>query len=209
MNFFDVTNIAIHIPGYPISYIELIGTIFGLISVYYASKADVLTWPTGIINEIALFGLFFQIQLYADMLLQVFFLVVTVFGWYNWQQKTEEVPISRMQGRMVAVYGIVLLAGTIITGIIIQQFHLWMPAYFPLPATYPYADSFVMVASMLATFLLAKKRIETWILWIVVDVVSVILYLIKGVYFLSLEYVVFLGLATYGLLQWRKKMMYA
>lgn len=84
-----------------------------------------------------------------------------------------------------------------------------MPAYFPLPTTYPYADSFVMVASMLATFLLAKKRIETWILWIVVDVVSVVLYLIKGVYFLSLEYVVFLGLATYGLLQWRKKMVYA
>jgi nicotinamide mononucleotide transporter len=66
-----------------------------------------------------------------------------------------------------------------------------------------------MVASILATFLLAKKRIETWILWIVVDVVSVVLYLIKGVYFLSLEYVVFLGLATYGLLQWRKKMAYA
>jgi nicotinamide mononucleotide transporter len=209
MNFFDVTNIAISVLGYPISYIELIGTVFGLISVYYASKANVLTWPTGIINEIALFVLFFQIQLYADMLLQVFFLVVTVFGWYNWQNKTEEVPISRMQGRMVTVYGIVLLAGTILTGMIIQQFHLWMPAYFPLPTTYPYADSFVMVASMLATFLLAKKRIETWILWIVVDVVSVVLYLVKGVYFLSLEYVVFLGLATYGLLQWRKKMVYA
>ncbi|UPK68182.1 nicotinamide riboside transporter PnuC [Chitinophaga filiformis] len=209
MNFFDVTNIAIRVLGYPISYIELIGTLFGLISVYYASKANVLTWPTGIVNEVALFGLFFQIQLYADMLLQVFFLVVTVFGWYNWHNKTEEVPISRMWPRMVAVYGITLLAGTLLTGFIIQQFHRWMPAYFPLPATYPFADSFVMVASMLATFLLAKKRIETWILWIVVDVVSVVLYLIKGVYFLSLEYLVFLGLATYGLLQWRKKMTYA
>jgi nicotinamide mononucleotide transporter len=209
MSFFDVSHIAFSVLGYPISYIELIGTVSGLISVYYASRANVLTWPTGIVNEIFLFALFFQIQLYADMLLQVFFLVVTVFGWYNWNNKTEEVPISRMSRQMVNVYGAVLLGGTILTGIVIQQFHRWMPAYFPLPTTYPFADSFVMVASMLATFLLAKKRIETWILWIVVDVVSVVLYLIKGTYFLSLEYVVFLGLAAFGLLQWRKKMAYA
>lgn len=209
MNFFDVTNVAFHVLEYPVSYIELIGTVFGLISVYYASKANVLTWPTGIINEIALFALFFQIQLYADMLLQVFFLVVTVFGWYSWGNKTEEVPISRMSRRMASVYGLILLTGTILTGILVQQFHRWMPAYFPLPATYPFADSFVMVASILATFLLAKKRIETWVLWIVVDVVSVVLYFMKDTYFLSLEYVVFLGLATFGLLQWRKKMAYA
>lgn len=209
MSYFDVSHIAFRLLGYPISYIELIGTVFGLISVYYASKANVLTWPTGIINEIALFVLFFQIQLYADMLLQVFFLVVTVFGWYNWGNKAGEVPVTSMSRGMGGIYAIVLLVGTILTGIIIQQFHQWMPAYFPLPTTYPFADSFVMVASMLATFLLARKRIETWILWIVADVVSVVLYLIKGVYFLSLEYVVFLGLATFGLLQWRKKMTYA
>lgn len=209
MNILDVNNIAVHVLGYPVSYIEMIGTIFGFISVYYASKANVLTWPTGVVNEIALFVLFFQVQLYADMLLQIFFLVVTVFGWYSWNRKTVEVPVSRMSRSMVMLYFVVLLAGTIITGVAVQQFHRWMPAYFPLPATYPFGDAFVMVASMLATFLLAKKRIETWILWLTVDVVSVWLYIVKGVYFLSLEYILFLGLATFGLLQWRKKLIYA
>jgi nicotinamide mononucleotide transporter len=209
MTFFDVQHIAFSILGYHVSYVELIGTLFGLISVYYASRADVLTWPTGIVNEIALFVLFFQVQLYADMLLQVFFGVVTIFGWYNWRHKTEELPVTRMTGTMGGVYAVALFAGTIAMGMTIQQFHRWMPAYFPLPATYPFADSFVMMASVLATFLLAKKRIETWILWIVVDVVSIVLYLVKGIYFLSIEYIIFLGLATYGLLQWRKQLKYA
>ncbi|ACU63165.1 nicotinamide riboside transporter PnuC [Chitinophaga pinensis] len=209
MTFFDVHHIAFSVMAYPVSYVELIGTLFGLISVYYASRANVLTWPTGIVNEIALFVLFFQVQLYADMLLQVFFLVVTVFGWYNWRHKTEELPVTRMSRPMTGIYGVALLSGTIVMGFTIQQFHRWMPQYFPLPATYPFADSFVMMASVLATFLLAKKRIETWVLWIVVDIVSVILYLIKEIYFLSLEYVVFLGLATFGLLQWRKQLKYA
>ncbi|MBW8684509.1 nicotinamide riboside transporter PnuC [Chitinophaga rhizophila] len=209
MTLFDVQHIAFSIMGYPISYIELLGTVFGLISVYYASRANVLTWPTGIVNEIALFALFFQVQLYADMLLQVFFLIVTVFGWHNWQHRTMELPVSRMSRTMTAVYAIVLLLGTVGMGLTVQQFNRWMPDYFPLPASYAFADSFVMMASMLATFLLAKKRIETWILWIVVDVVSVVLYLYKEIYFLSLEYIIFLGLATYGLLQWRKQLKYA
>lgn len=209
MTFFDVQHIAFSVIGYDISYIELIGTVFGLISVYYASRANVLTWPTGIFNEIALFALFFQVQLYADMLLQVFFLVVTIFGWYNWRHKTEELPVTRMTPNMVGIYAIALMAGTVLMGLTIQQFHRWMPGYFPLPATYPFADSFVMMASILATFLLAKKRVETWVLWIVVDIVSVVLYLIKGIYFLSLEYIIFLGLATFGLLQWRKQLKYA
>ncbi|MBS0030418.1 nicotinamide riboside transporter PnuC [Chitinophaga sp. 22321] len=208
MDFFSINHVAFRVLDYPISYIELIGTLFGLISVYYASRANVLTWPTGIINEIALFVLFFQVQLYADMLLQVFFLIVTIFGWYNWKMKTTELPVSRLSNGAVAVYGIILIAGTVLMGMMISRVHHWLPAYFPLPAAYPYVDSFVMTASILATLLLAKKQVDTWILWITLDVVSIVLYLIKGIYFLSLEYVIFLGLAYSGFIQWRKKLQY-
>jgi nicotinamide mononucleotide transporter len=76
--------------GYPISYVELIGTLFGLVSVYFASRANILTWGTGIVNEIFLFILFFQVQLYADMFLQIYFFVVTLYGWYNWNAKTKK-----------------------------------------------------------------------------------------------------------------------
>jgi len=206
---FDTRTVAFSIMEYPMSYIELIATLFGLISVYLAARNKVATWPTGIINEIALFFLFFQVQLYADMLLQVFFLVVTVFGWYNWRKPGVEVAVGRLSDNMLKIYGAVLIAGTISTGIVIQYVHVWLPALLPHPTTYPYADAFVMMASILATFLLAKRKLETWMLWIAVDVVSVILYYIKGLNFLALEYVIFLGLATAGLLEWRKKLRYA
>ena len=76
MHFFDIASAAFTVIGYPISYVELIGTLFGLISVYFASRANILTWSTGIVNEVFLFILFFQVHLYADMFLQVYFFVL-------------------------------------------------------------------------------------------------------------------------------------
>ncbi|KAA2243365.1 nicotinamide mononucleotide transporter [Chitinophaga agrisoli] len=208
MSFFNIDHIAFGIIGYQISYIELIGVISGLISVYYASKTNVLTWPTGIINEIALFVLFFQVQLYADMFLQVYFLVVTLFGWYNWQTRSATLPVSRLSRNGIAWYSILLLIGALAIGSVISRLHVWLPRYFLLPAAYPYIDSFVMMASILATMLLAQKQVETWVLWIAVDVICVTLYFVKGVYFLSLEYLIFLGLAILGLVAWKKALVY-
>jgi nicotinamide mononucleotide transporter len=206
MQFFQIENIAFHVMGYSLSYIELIGTLFGLISVYYASKANILTWPTGIINEFFLFILFFQVQLYADMFLQVYFFIVTIFGWYKWKSNTANVPVTSAGRKAVPVLIVTMVLGTILVGLIMQHLHQWLPAYFPLPAAYPFADSFVMMGSILATILLARKQLENWYLWIMVDVVCVVLYIIKGVYFLSLEYIIFLGLASFGLLSWKKQL---
>lgn len=200
-------HIAFKVLGYPLSYIELIGTLFGLISVWYASKANILTWPTGIINEIALFVLFFQVQLYADMFLQVYFFIVTIFGWYKWKSNTADIPVTSV-GSLKWIM-LLMIAGTISVGIIISHIHTWLPAYFALPAAYPFADSFVMVGSILATVLLARKQLENWYLWIIVDIVSIIVYLLKGIYFLSLEYVIFLGLASFGLYRWTKQLRHA
>lgn len=206
MHFFEINNIAVDIIGYQISYVELIGTLFGLVSVYYASKAQILTWPTGVINEAFLFLLFFQVQLYADMFLQVYFFVITLYGWYNWKKKTKENRISSLEANTIAWLGVITVAAILITGFLFSQIHTYLPAYFKIKAAYPYADSFVMVLSIVATFLLARKKIETWYLWIVVDLVCVFLFFRKGIAFLGLEYLVFLGLATYGLLNWRKQM---
>jgi nicotinamide mononucleotide transporter len=206
MEFFQIDHIAFKILDYPLSYIELIGTLFGLISVYYASKANILTWPTGIINELALFVLFFQVQLYADMFLQVYFFIVTIFGWYKWKSNTAGVPVTSAGPVAIKIIAVIMVIGTIGVGLIIQSIHSWLPAFFPLPAAYPFADSFVMVGSILATILLARKQLENWYLWIIVDVVSVVVYLLKGIYFLSLEYVIFLGLTSFGLYRWKKQL---
>lgn len=206
MNFFEIENIAFQILGYPISYVELLGTLFGLASVYFASRANILTWGTGIVNEVFLFFLFFQVQLYADMFLQIYFFVVTLYGWYKWNAKTSENKISETSFRNKILLAVTILIGTLISGFIFTNIHLYLPAYFKIQAAYPFTDSFVMVSSIVATILLAKKKIENWYLWIAVDLVCVVLYFKKGIYFLSLEYLIFLGLASYGLYQWKKKL---
>ncbi len=206
MGFFEINNIVFELIGYPVSYTELIGTLFGLASVYFASRANILTWGTGIVNEIFLFILFFQVQLYADMFLQVYFFVVTLYGWHKWKTKTTKAKISKTSPRTRIFITSIILAGTLISGFIFTNIHLYLPVYFKIKAAYPFIDSFIMISSIIATILLAKKKIENWYLWILIDIFCVVLYFKKGIFFLSLEYFIFLGLASYGLYNWKKHM---
>lgn len=206
MHFFDIASTAFTVIGYPISYVELIGTLFGLISVYFASRANILTWSTGIVNEAFLFILFFQVHLYADMFLQVYFFIVTIYGWYNWKTKPVRHSITAMSVNWRWLITIIIIIGSLLSGLLIKNIHLYVPTYFKIAAAYPFTDSLVMVLSIIATVMLARKKIENWYLWILVDAICVILYIKKSVYFLSLEYLVFLGLASYGLYQWKKQL---
>lgn len=205
MNFFEIKNIAFQVWDYPISYIELIGTLFGFISVYFASRANILTWGTGIVNEIFLFVLFFQVQLYPDMILQIYFFVVTLYGWYKWNVMTGGNIISVTSYRDRLLLTTIIIIGTMISGFLFKSIHLYLPTYFKVQASYPFTDSFVMVSSIVATVLLAKKKIENWYLWMAVDLVCVVMYFMKEIYFLSFEYLFFLGLAFYGLYNWKKQ----
>lgn len=206
MNIFDISSIAFPVWNYPISYVELIGVLFGLASVYFASRANILTWPTGIMNEVFLFMLFFQVQLYADMFLQVYFFAATLYGWNRWGSKQPENRISETSFRNKLLIAGMILISTLLSGFLFGNIHRYLPDYFKLPADYPFIDSFIMVSSIAATILLAQKKIETWYLWIAADVVALVIYFQKGVYFLSLEYLIFLGLAIYGLTYWRKQL---
>ncbi|CAN5260791.1 nicotinamide riboside transporter PnuC [soil metagenome] len=206
MHFLDIKHIAFEALGYPISYVELAATFFGLISIYLASRANILTWPTGIINEFFLFVLFFQIQLYPDMFLQVHFFIVTLYGWYHWRAKPSQVAIATINPKARLLLATSIGVGSLVAGYFFANIHLYLPTYFELEAAYPYADSFIMVCSIVATVLLATKKLESWYLWIAVDLVCTILYFQKGIYFLSLEYLIFLGLASYGLYHWKQQL---
>ena len=206
MNLFDIENIAFEVLNYPVSYVEAIATLFGLISVYLATKGNIHTWSTGIVNELFLFILFFQVQLYADMFLQVYFFVLTMYGWYNWKNKSEKNSITSIDLKSKLRLSLIILLATLMAGFLFSKIHLYFPLYFKTEASYPYADSFVMVLSIIATVLLAKKKIETWYFWIVIDLVCVFLFFKKGIIFLSLEYFVFLSLATFGLFNWKKQL---
>jgi nicotinamide mononucleotide transporter len=192
--------------GYPLTFLELFGTLSGLLTVWLAARANILTWPTGLVNNVAFFLLFYQVQLYSDMLLQVYFFGISLYGWWHWKQ-TRNQPgraISVLRRGVRMGLALVSILGVLLLGTAMSHIHRWLPALFPEPAAFPYADAFTTVLSVLATVVMARKKIECWWLWMAVDVVSIVLYLQRGIYLIALEYVVFLLICLFGLLQWHR-----
>ncbi len=209
--FFSVHNVFVTLLGYPMSYLEATGTLFNLWSVWLVARKSVLTWPVGILGVI-LFGiLFYQIQLYSDLVEQGYFLVTGFYGWWIWLrpaggglgQGETALPITRSGGAANLISFGVVAVGTTAMGYLMDHIDRYLPVLFPHPASFPYLDAFTTVMSFVATILMVHKKVECWYLWIAVDVIGIGLYFAKGVLFVSLLYVAFLVLATKGLLTWR------
>ncbi|MEM9929571.1 MAG: nicotinamide riboside transporter PnuC [Bacteroidota bacterium] len=195
---------ALTLLGYEVSWLELIGTLTGLISVWLAVKNKVGTWPVGLINVVCFALLFYHFRLYSDALLQVYFFGMSLYGWYYWQQKNgkpvEPIKVLRPKARWWWLF--ILGAGTLVQGSVMSQVHALAPTFFPAPAAFPYPDAFTTIASILATFLLARRYLESWVLWVAVDIVSIVLYFSKGILMVGIEYIIFLGLAATGGWRW-------
>ena len=209
MSLFDINNIFFTILEYNMSYLEFFGVLFGLLAVWLSAKANIWSWPVGIVNVILAFFLYYQIQLYPDMFLQVFFLVTNIVGWIRWanpkpgeEDRNRELRVSFMKMKQFVILSSVGVFGTLTLGSLASRLHEWFPRIFPIPSAFPYVDSFITVMSIVTTFFMIQKKIECWIIWIVVDVVATYLYFIKGVKFYSFEYLVFTALAAYGLWNW-------
>jgi nicotinamide mononucleotide transporter len=202
--------VLFRIGGYPLSFLELMGTLTGLAAVYYAVRANILTWPIGILNQLFFFLLFYQVQLYSDMLLQLVFFGVSVWGWRNWRRGFQnKVQVSRLPRAsrlwLLAVLGV----GTLGLGAAMTQLHLWLPQLFVLPAAFPWADAFTTTASILAIVLQARKKLESWWLWIALDVVAIGVYWARDIRFIAAEFVVFLLLSLWGWWQWRRDLIHS
>jgi len=210
--FFDINNIFFTFNGYQMSYLEFFGTILNIWSVWLVTKNNILTWPIGNIAVVLFAVLFYQVRLYSDFVEQIYFLITGFYGWWVWfylgRNKSEhqhnKLLITHSSKRSNAVYVLVILCGTLVMGYCMKHIHEYLPKIFPNPASFPYLDAFTTVMSFAATILMAHKKIECWYLWILVDIVGIGLYFAKEVVFVSLLYVIFLILATKGLLNWRK-----
>ena len=202
----DVQEVFFTVLDHPVSYVEFIGTVLGLISVFLAARANIFTWPTGIANAIFFMVIFYQIQLYSDMFLQMFFCAMGVYGWFTWKYRAEhqQSAIRTLSNTNRLRLAALITGAVLIIGTAISQVHVFLPQIFEKPASYPYIDTFVAVSSVLAVILLARRIFETWVLWVLVDITSIGLYAIKGVKLIALEYVIFLGLAVLGVLSWYK-----
>lgn len=210
MNIFDIHNIATSVFGYDLSYVEFLGTLFGLLSVWLAAKENIMTWPTGLINVICFFAIFYQVNLYSDMFLQIYYFMTSIYGWITWKNQNKNAkPISLMTNKQRIITLMLIKISTIILGFFVKNIHLLFPKLFSIPASYPYADTFIAVSSVIATVFLAKRILENWILWITVDIVCVFVYAKKHIYLISIEYAIFFLLASYGLFLWIKSTNYA
>ena len=201
---FDVKETFFTVFENRVSYIEFIGTLLGLISVFLAARANIFTWPTGILNAIFFLIIFYQIHLYSDMFLQFYFCGMGVYGWFSWKYKAQnrQSAIRTLSNMDRLRLGMFIAAITLLVGTLITRIHLILPQVFEHPATYPYVDTFIAISSILATILLARRIFETWVLWILVDLTSIGLYSVKGVQLIALEFCIFLGLALLGIYSW-------
>lgn len=213
LTLFDVNTTFFTIFNYPMSYIEFFGTLANLVCVYLIAKKNVLSWPIGIIGVLLFGALFYQINLYADLFEQSYYLVTGFWGWYVWQkyksskkedENDNDIVVERNTKKQnVTILGIILVS-TILVSYVMSNIHIWLPRLFPEPASLVLLDTFTTMLSFAAQFLLIKKRLENWVLWIVVDIIGIWLYWYKGVPFVALLYFIFLIIASNGLITWTK-----
>lgn len=212
MTFFDIHHIFFTALGYPMSYLEFFGVLFGLVAVALSAKANIWSWPIGVVNVVLAFFFYYQIQLYPDMLLQVFFGITNLIGWWRWahprpeeEDSKKELKVSHIKFNQLILIIFIGLAGTFLFGFLASNLHEWLPTLFSSPSSFPYADSFILVISIVATFLMIQKKIECWVIWIFVDLVATVLYFVKGAKFYSIEYLMLTILAAFGLWSWVKE----
>ncbi|MCW5714932.1 MAG: nicotinamide riboside transporter PnuC [Bauldia sp.] len=176
--------------------LEWIAASLGVINVVLVVRRKVWNYPFGIAMVVLYCFVFLDVKLYSDALLQVFFLVVQLYGWWNWVEATRaegEVRVGVLGNGERLVWGAGIVVASLLWGLGMDRL---------TDAAAPYVDAFVAGASVAAQTLLARRRVEAWVIWIVVDVVAIGLFASRGLMLTAALYVVFLGLAISGLIAW-------
>lgn len=227
MDFFSTSNILVHIPlgsgGYDLSWIEAIGTLAGLLCIWLASLEKIVNYAFGLLNVTLFAAIFFQIQLYASLLLQLFFFVANIYGWYAWSRQTSDnqqalkirwmpLPKALICGALcvlaialMTVYIDPVFAFLTRTSVALMQglgLNVVMPEL--QPDAFPFWDSCMMVLSIAAMILMTRKYVENWLLWVVINIISVMIFARQGVYAMALEYAILTVIALNGSWLWIK-----
>ena len=182
--------------------LEAIAVIFGFFSVWYSKQENILVYPTGIVSTVIFVYLLWQWGLIGDMLINVYYSSMSIYGWYVWTRKVDAVhfiPITRTT-RKENLWSIVIFLGTALFTVAI---YLFFDKWNDWTA---YVDTFTTGIFFLGMWLMAKKKLENWIYWIIGDIISVPLYLYKGLAITSLQYLLFTIIAFYGYRTWKRSL---
>ncbi|WP_337044652.1 nicotinamide riboside transporter PnuC [Emticicia sp. 17c] len=212
MDFFDINNIFFELLGVKMSYLEFYATLTGLIAVILSAQENVWSWIVGLANVVLAFIMFYQIQLYPDMFLQIFFFITNLIGFWQWKfpkqqeaNQRNELKITQLSLQQFGLLTLIGLSGTFLLGTFAKNLSGWLPLVFSKPSAFPYMDSFTTVMSIFATFLLIRKKVESWWVWLGVDIISTYMYYIKEVKLYALLYAVFCIIALFGALSWTRE----
>lgn len=183
----------------PLDLIEVFGFVTGGICVWLTVKQQIWSWPIGLANNAFFIALFFQSRLFADMGLQVIYIILGVLGWYWWLRGGERhsrLLVSRASGRTVVVLAVIVAAGT------------WGLTLFlrSVGDAAPFLDALTTMLSLAAQYLLTRKLIENWYVWITADIIYIGLYASKGLPLTAVLYGLFLGMCVMGLREWRRSL---
>jgi len=183
--------------------LEITGSIFGLLSVWFSKRDNILVFPTGIISTAIFVYILLIYGLLGDMLINGYYFVMSIYGWYLWTRKVDKshfIPITKLKSKKEQTYSAYIFLATIVfVSLVYSYFDKWNEWT-------AYVDTLTTGIFFVGMWLMAKKKLENWIFWIIGDIITVPLYLVKGLVFSSFQYLIFTIIAIYGYKAWKKQL---
>lgn len=179
-------------------WVETIGVVAGLVCVFFQIRNQIWTWPFNILSTLAYLILFYHVKLYADSILQLFFMTTSIWGWRMWYLSSGKThhkkgKVEWLSARERTLYGFLTMVAMAVVGFLFSHY---------TDASLPFWDSAIAGLSITAQILLMRRRVDTWVVWILANTLSVGVYLYKGIYLTALLYYVFLIQSGLGLRSW-------
>ena len=179
--------------------LEIFGLIFGTLAIALLIKQNIWTWPIGIVYTLVSIYIFFSAKLYADLTLHIFYLIMSVYGWFFWLRGGSRgnliLSVSRESKRTLFILLLLCGIGIYASGTLLTSY---------TAAELPYWDNTTSILSLVAIWLQSRKKIESWMLWLVVDILAVGIYFYKEIYFYSILYTIYIVMAFIGYFEWHK-----
>jgi len=181
---------------------EINAVLFGFASVWYSKQNNILVFPTGLISTSIFVYLLFKWQLLGDMMINGYYFIMSLYGWYIWTRKVDSknvTPISVVTKKEQIIGGVIFVSTLGLVYEVYQFFKMWTNWV-------AYVDTLTTALFFVGMWLMAKRKIENWYFWIIADIISVPLYLYKGLTLTSIQYFGFTILAIFGFLAWKKNL---
>ncbi len=180
--------------------LELVAVVFGVISVLFARKNNILVYPTGLVSTILYVYILFEFQLYGDLIINFYYTIMSFLGWYLWSKTKDgedEFPISTINRKEILVSTLIFTITLTFVALVyhfFDKFTDWTA----------YVDALTTGLFFVGMWLMAKRKIENWILWIIADAISIPLYFYKGLTFSSFQFILFTIIAILGYKEWKR-----